>query len=65
MEGNGDDNSIREIEITPKMVEAGMDEYAARWCGLRDADDDVAREMITAAFRAMYRLLPKSDHVTT
>lgn len=44
-----------EIEITPEMIAAGMEEYGARWRGLRDADDDVAREMLIAAFRAMRR----------
>jgi hypothetical protein len=33
-----------------------MIEYNARWGGLRDADDDVARDMLKAAFLAMSRL---------
>lgn len=44
-----------EIEVTPEMIEAGMWEYDSRWRGLRDADDDAAREMLTAAFRSMRR----------
>ena len=47
-----------EIEITEEMIEAGMTEYGARWRGLRDADDDVARDMLVAAYRAMHRLRP-------
>jgi hypothetical protein len=47
-----------EIEITPEMIEAGMEEYGGRWLGLRDADDDVAREMLRSAYAAMYRLRP-------
>jgi hypothetical protein len=48
------------IEITPEMIEAGMEEYGSHWTGLRDADDDVAREMLVAAFLAMYRAFQKS-----
>lgn len=44
-----------EIEVTPEMIEAGMSEYNKRWCGLADADDDVAREMLMAAYLAMRR----------
>ena len=44
-----------EVEVTPEMIEAGMQEYGGRWLGLRDADDDVAREMLREAFLAMYR----------
>jgi hypothetical protein len=43
-----------EIEITPGMIEAGMREYSGRWLGLRDADDEVARQMLAAAYKAMY-----------
>src|SRR6266478_5302857 len=52
-----------EIEITPEMIDVGMREYAGRWCGLRDAEDDVAREMLAAAYAAMYRLRPRSSGV--
>jgi hypothetical protein len=45
-----------EFEVTRPMIEAGMVEYASRWRGLRDADDDVTREMLSAAYRAMLRL---------
>lgn len=51
-----------EIEITPEMIEAGMIEYNRRWCGLADADDDVAREMVRAAYLAMRRLLPSPGY---
>ena len=47
-----------DIEITPAMIEAGMGEYGSVWCDLRDADDDVACEMLRAAYVAMYRLRP-------
>jgi hypothetical protein len=47
-----------EIEVTPAMLAAGMEEYGGRWRGLRDADGDLAREMLTAAFRAMMRSRP-------
>jgi len=47
---------IEEIEITPRMIEVGMHEYATRWIGLRDADDEIAKEMLAAAYRAMFRL---------
>jgi hypothetical protein len=47
-----------EIEVTPDMVEAGMLEYGGRWRGLRDAEDDIAREMLVEAYKAMYRLRP-------
>lgn len=52
--------AAEEIEVTPEMIEAGMREYGARWLGLRDADDDIAREMLTAAYRAMFRSQPLS-----
>jgi hypothetical protein len=55
-------NSSDEIEITPEMIEAGMEEYATRWIGLRDADDEVASMMLKAAYIAMYRLRPLSEH---
>lgn len=42
-----------EIDITQAMIEAGMHEYGIRWLGLRNADDDIGREMIIAAYRAM------------
>jgi hypothetical protein len=48
-----------EIEVTSEMTEAGMWQYSSRWLGLCDADDDVAREMLSAAYRAMYRLRPR------
>ena len=48
------DESGDEVEITPEMVDAGYVEYASRWCDLRDADKCAAREMLAAAFRAMY-----------
>jgi hypothetical protein len=47
-----------DIEITPEMIEAGMREYSFRWCGLRDADDEVAREMVAEVYRSMYLLRP-------
>jgi hypothetical protein len=47
-----------EIDITPAMIEAGMKEYSSRWCGLRDADDDVAREMLASAYVSMMRAKP-------
>jgi hypothetical protein len=50
-----------EIEVTPEMIDAGMLEYDSRWLGLCDADDDIAREMLTAAYKSMYRLMPRSD----
>ena len=46
-----------EIKVTREMIEAGMYEYGGRWCGLRDADDDVAGEMLKAAFLAMFAVL--------
>lgn len=46
------------IEITDEMIEAGMHEYGVRWRGLRDADDDVAREMVRAVYRAMFSCRP-------
>ncbi len=51
-----------EIEVTPEMVEAGMEEYSARWLGLRDADSNVAAEMLRAAFLAMYSVLTTQRH---
>ena len=51
-----------EIEITPEMIEAGMVEYNKRWCGLADADDDTAREMLRASYLAMRRLLPSPGY---
>ena len=52
------DRPTDEIEVTPEMLEAGMHEYDTRWRSLRDADDDVAREMLLEAYRAMFRLRP-------
>lgn len=60
----GDSDSIgagapcNEIEVTPAMIAAGMEEYSGRWLGLRDADDRVAAEMLAEAYRAMFRLRP-------
>jgi hypothetical protein len=46
-----------EIDITAEMLEAGMREYASRWRDMFDPpNDDVAREMLSAAFKAMYHL---------
>lgn len=56
---NAEPEAEPEVEVTPEMVEAGMVEYGARWRGLRDADDDVAREMLVAAFTSMLRLQPQ------
>ena len=42
--------------ITDRMVEAGMHEYAIRWLGLRDADDEIARKMVAAVYRVMFAL---------
>jgi hypothetical protein len=55
---HSDEVATNEIEITSEMVEAGMIEYNRCWCGLADADDDVARGMLTAAYQAMRRLQP-------
>ena len=55
-------NEHEEIEITQEMIEAGMKEYAGRWPDLRDADDDVAREMLRAAFSAMYQAMLSGAH---
>jgi hypothetical protein len=49
------DSNHNEIEVTPEMIEAGMREYSTRWLGLRDANDDIAREMVTALFISMLR----------
>jgi hypothetical protein len=53
------------IEITPEMIKAGMLEYSSRWCGLRDADDDVARVMVAEVSRSMYRLRPLKSYDAT
>lgn len=45
----------KEIEVTPEMIEAGMEEYIMYWRDLCDADDDAAREMFAVAYRAMFR----------
>ena len=58
-----DNNRPAEVEITPEMIEAGMHEYGVRWCGLVDADDSVAREMLRAAYSAMNRLRPKPSRL--
>lgn len=50
-----------EIEVTPEMIEAGMEEYSTRWMGLSDADDAVAEEMLAAAYRAMTRCAVRSE----
>jgi hypothetical protein len=42
-----------------RLFDAGRHEYFCRWLGLRDAEDDVAREMIFAVYRAMYRIRPQ------
>lgn len=54
MEREDKENSTNEIEVSAEMIEAGMWEYSRRWRGLRDADDGIAREMLSAAYRAMY-----------
>ena len=50
-----------DIRVTPEMIEVGMHEYSTRWIGLRDADDEIAKEMLAAAYRAMFRLMPVSE----
>ena len=51
----------KEISIISEMVEAGMREYSSRWLGLRDADDEVAKEMVQAVFCAMLRSRRRPD----
>jgi hypothetical protein len=46
-----------DMEITPEMIAAGMEEYSSRWLGLRDADDAIAADMLRAAFSAMNSVL--------
>ena len=49
-----------EMKIAAEMIEAGMAEYSAHWLGLRDADDDEAREMLRLAFQEMWRRSPRA-----
>jgi hypothetical protein len=55
-----DVNFLNEIEVTPAMIDAGMEEYKGVWLNLRDADDGGASEMLTAAYRVMHGVRPLS-----
>ena len=52
-----------EVEVTPEMVEAGLQEYAMRWLGLRDTEEAVEREMVIAVYGAMQRCRLSRHHV--
>ena len=45
-----------EIELTPAMIEAGLEEYRSVWTDLRDAQPGVAEVMLREAFRAMTKV---------
>lgn len=42
-----------EIEITPEMIEAGMDAYRPFWGEIRDLDPGAGERMVMEVFRAM------------
>ena len=44
---------VREIEITPGMIKAGVEAYLPFWGGLRDCDEGADEEMVIEVFRAM------------
>ena len=42
--------------IISEMVEAGFEEYCGHWLGLRDADEDVTRQMVRDVYAVMSAL---------
>jgi len=48
-----------EIEVTPEMVEAGMDEYYGG-CLYEDAPRSAQRDTIVEIYRAMVRAKPRA-----
>lgn len=49
-----------EIEVTPEMIEAGVEEYRGHWLGLRDSDEAIARDMVCDVYRAMVTSLRRA-----
>lgn len=49
-----------DVEVTPAMIEAALEEYKGRWLALRRADDAAARAMLSAAYREMDRVRRQS-----
>jgi hypothetical protein len=45
-----------EIEVTPAMIAAGLEEYYSVWTELRDAEPGAAEAMLRRAFLAMASL---------
>lgn len=43
----------REIEVTPEMIEAGLDAYRPFWCELRDFDEGSDAKMVESVFISM------------
>ena len=49
------DVSDDEIEVTPEMIRAGVDAYAANYLSLALGDLEVDQRMVCDVFRAMLR----------
>ncbi len=61
MDGDNETNSTDEIEVTPEMVEAGVDEIAIQFMELRrPSDQNIFEEVVRAIFLAMHRAKRKS-----
>lgn len=53
-----------EIEITPEMIEAGVEEISCRYLDIRDAAPGASAEAIKSAYLAMVALSPSSHRVS-
>jgi hypothetical protein len=42
-----------EVEITPAMIEAGVEAYLPFWCEVRDCDEGAPERMVVEIFKAM------------
>jgi len=52
-----------EIEVSPKMIDAGVDEYLA-YCPDTGLGDGIDRRMVGEIFKAMIRALRAADRET-
>ena len=53
-------DSVGNVEVTPAMIDAGLEQYNAVWTDLRDARDGADALMLRQAFLAMIAQAAKS-----
>jgi hypothetical protein len=54
------DATLRLIEITPEMIEAGVKAYSAHWGDVADCLENTPATMVTDVYRAMEIVSSKS-----